>query len=49
MVEHRNEQRVLVGRSEGPEEKYLLLVPKSNSDSLVTVPNAISQPHILRI
>jgi hypothetical protein len=46
-----------MGRREGPEEKKLLLLPKSNRDqslgfaarSIFTVPTAISQPHIIRI
>jgi hypothetical protein len=53
----RNEQKMSVGRREGPEEKKLLLLPRSNCDhslgfaarSLFTVPTAISQPHILKI
>jgi hypothetical protein len=47
--EQRNEQRMLVERREGPEEQHLLLLQESNRDSLVTVPIAMSQPHILRI
>jgi hypothetical protein len=46
-----------VGRRDAPKEKHLLLLRKSNRDrslgsaarSLVTVPTAISQTHILRI
>jgi hypothetical protein len=49
MGEQRNEQRVLVGRREGPEEKNLLLLLQSNRDSLVAVPTVISQPRIFGI